>query len=186
MNKFLFKLKARLKNKSRIWPTVKLKNTGNISLGARSKILDGCHLIASRGKITIGDRVHLNRNVILYSERSLSHIQIADGVEINDGTAIYGHAPVTIKEDTLIGPGVKIVAYNHNFDDVTRPIKEQGSIAKEVTIGKGCWLGANSVVLAGVTVGDGVVVAAGSVVTKDIPNNAVVAGAPAKIKKYRK
>ncbi|MFQ5632708.1 MAG: DapH/DapD/GlmU-related protein, partial [bacterium] len=66
-----------------------------------------------------------------------------------------------------------------------KPMREQPSIYKDITIGDDVWLGSNVVVIAGVTIGDGCVVAAGSVVTKDIPAYAIAGGVPAKVLKKR-
>ena len=89
---------------------------------------------------------------------------------------------ITIEDYALIGSGVHIYVSNHEFKDVTRPIFFQGhgEIMPHV-IRKGCWIGANAIILPGVEVGENSVVAAGSVVTKSVPKNTVVAGCPAKI-----
>jgi len=85
----------------------------------------------------------------------------------------------------LMGPRVTLLAENHVFDDLDLPIKEQGVVRSAIHIEDDCWLGAGSTVLAGVTVGHGSVVAAGSVVTKDVPPGSVVAGVPAKLVRSR-
>ena len=76
-----------------------------------------------------------------------------------------------------------MTALNHNFEDATQRIDEQGVGTKPVVIGDDVWIGANAVILPGVTIGRHCVVAAGAVVTKDVPDNSVVAGVPAKILK---
>ncbi len=91
--------------------------------------------------------------------------------------------------DVLIGnhvnlaQGIVITALNHNFKDTTMRIDEQGISTNPVTIGDDVWIGANAVILPGVTIGKHVVIAAGAVVAKDVPNNSVVGGVPAKILK---
>ncbi len=79
-------------------------------------------------------------------------------------------------ENIYIGPGVKIISANHDVDNFLVHVK-----TRPIVIGDNCWLGANSVILAGVEVGDHVIVSAGSVVTHDFPSNCIVAGVPAKI-----
>ena len=74
-----------------------------------------------------------------------------------------------------------MTALNHNFADTTKRIDEQGISTKPVVIGDDVWIGANAVILPGVTIGRHCVVAAGAVVTKDVPDNTVVAGVPAKV-----
>lgn len=88
---------------------------------------------------------------------------------------------IFIEDDVLIGPNVSIYSATHNYKNVNLAIKKQGYIAKKVTIKQGSWLGVNSVIMPGITVGINSVVAAGSIVTKDVPDYCVVAGAPAKI-----
>ena len=85
----------------------------------------------------------------------------------------------------MISPRVSIFAENHDFDNPNIIMKEQGVTKKFVKIEDDCWIAANSIILAGVTIGKGSVIAAGSVVTKDVPAYSVVAGVPAEIIKSR-
>ena len=85
----------------------------------------------------------------------------------------------------MISPRVSIYAENHLFDRTDIPMKEQGVKKQFVKIEDDCWIAANSIILAGVTVGKGSVVAAGSVVSSDVPPYSVVAGVPARIIKQR-
>ena len=79
-----------------------------------------------------------------------------------------------------------VTALNHNFNDTTKRIDEQGVATKAVTIADDVWIGANAVVLPGVTIGQHSVVAAGAVVTQDVPPYSVVGGVPAKVIKNLK
>jgi acetyltransferase-like isoleucine patch superfamily enzyme len=92
---------------------------------------------------------------------------------------------VTIGNHTRIACHTVIVASNHNFDDVTKNIHEQGVNAKGVVIGNDVWIGAGVRILDGVHIGDHVVIGAGSVVTKDIPENAIAVGVPARVIRKR-
>lgn len=117
---------------------------------------------------------------------SFSCINNAVGdVVIGDETRIGLHntiiGPVSIGNNVNLAQGVTVTALNHNFDDVTKRIDEQGITTKEVVIGDDVWIGANAVVLPGVHIGRHVVVAAGAVVTKDVPDYTLVGGVPAKI-----
>jgi acetyltransferase-like isoleucine patch superfamily enzyme len=76
-----------------------------------------------------------------------------------------------------------VTALNHNFKDTAKRIDEQGISTNPVVIGDDVWIGANAVILPGVTIGRHCVVAAGAVVTKDVPDNTVVGGVPAKVLK---
>jgi tetrahydrodipicolinate N-succinyltransferase len=79
-----------------------------------------------------------------------------------------------------MGPRVSIYAENHVFENPAILMKDQGVVKKEVIIEDDCWIASNSIILAGVTIGKGSVVAAGSVVTENVEPNSVVAGVPAK------
>lgn len=106
-------------------------------------------------------------------------------VIIDDHTRIGIHntiiGPVTIGSHVNLAQGITVTALNHNFSDTTRRIDEQGISTNPVTIEDDVWIGANAVILPGVTIGQHAVVAAGAVVTADVPANTVVGGVPARI-----
>ena len=106
-------------------------------------------------------------------------------VTIGNHTRIGIHCtvigPVCIGNNVNLAQGITVTALNHNFEDTTKRIDEQGISTKPVVIGDDVWIGANAVILPGVTIGRHVVVAAGAVVTKDVPDNCVVGGVPAKV-----
>jgi acetyltransferase-like isoleucine patch superfamily enzyme len=91
---------------------------------------------------------------------------------------------VSVGDHTVIAPGCFITDHNHGID-AGRRVDQQPCIAKPVTIGRDVWLGAKVIVLAGVKIGDGAVVAANAVVTQNVPPLAVVAGTPAKLLYFR-
>lgn len=93
---------------------------------------------------------------------------------------------ITIEDDVLFGPNVSVYSSTHKFDDHSKPIKNQGYTCSPVLLKKGCWIGINSVILPGVTIGVNAVIGSNSVVTKDIPDYAVAVGAPARVIKYTK
>jgi len=106
-------------------------------------------------------------------------------VVIGDHTRIGLHntviGPVKIGHHVNLAQGVTVTALNHNFKDANKRIDEQGISTAPVTIGDDIWIGANAVILPGVTIGNHSVVAAGAVVTKDVPPRSLVAGVPARI-----
>lgn len=106
-------------------------------------------------------------------------------VIIGDHTRVGLHntviGPVTIGNHVNLAQGITVTALNHNFTEKDMRIDEQGVSTTPVTIGHDIWIGANAVILPGVTIGDHSVVAAGAVVTKDVPPHTLVAGVPAKI-----
>lgn len=106
-------------------------------------------------------------------------------VIIGDHTRVGLHntviGPVTIGSHVNLAQGITVTALNHNFSETGKRIDEQGVTTTPVTIGNDIWIGANAVVLPGVTIGDHSVVAAGAVVTKNVPPHTLVAGVPAKV-----
>ena len=106
-------------------------------------------------------------------------------VIIGDHTRIGLHdtiiGPVTIGSHVNLAQGITITALNHNFDDSEKRIDQQGVTTKEVVLEDDIWVGANAVILPGVTIGKHAVVAAGAIVTKDVPPHSLVAGVPAKV-----
>jgi len=95
------------------------------------------------------------------------------------------NARLIIEDDVLLGPNVTIVTSNYGFTDRDRPIHEQVWSESDVVLGRRCWLGANVVILPGVRIGEGAVIAAGAVVTSSIPAFAIAGGVPAKVIKQR-
>jgi acetyltransferase-like isoleucine patch superfamily enzyme len=104
----------------------------------------------------------------------------------NWGTWINAQGGVEVGSNVLIGPGCIIHSANHKFDRADIPIRMQGYIKAQVRIEDDCWLGANVIVLPGVTIGKGSVIGAGSVVTENIPPYSVAVGNPAKVIRSRK
>jgi acetyltransferase-like isoleucine patch superfamily enzyme len=113
---------------------------------------------------TVKKTVYLGKNVAPYFA--------------NCGNCYFsGINKIYIGDNTIFAPGVKVISANHNKEDYSKHIKD----TDPVSIGKNCWLGANSIILPGVQLGDNVIVGAGSVVTKSFPGNVIIAGNPAKI-----
>ena len=98
---------------------------------------------------------------------------------IGIGSVLIG--PIEVGDDVLLAQHVVCSGLNHEFRDTTVPIREQPVTTKTIRIGAGSWLGSNAVVTAGVQIGAHCVIAAGSVVTKDVPDRCVVGGNPARI-----
>ena len=110
---------------------------------------------------------------------AVGDVTIGDYTRIGIHNTIIG--PVCIGNHVNLAQGITITALNHNFEDTSKRIDEQGISTKPVVIGDDVWIGANAVVLPGVTIGSHCVVAAGAVVTKDVPDHTLVGGVPAKI-----
>ena len=115
-------------------------------------------------KISLGKRVIIRPNTMLF----------ADPRERN------GY--ITIEDDVMIGSGVHIYVANYRYDLKDRYIIDQGHCeTKDVLLKEGCWIGANSIILPGVTIGKNAVIGAGSIVTKDVPEYCVSVGNPSKV-----
>lgn len=117
-------------------------------------------------------------------------ISLGENVVIRPGTMLFASPQsdasiqISIEENAMLGSGGHIYVSNHAFNDVSRPIIQQGhQDIKSVRIGKGAWIGANAIILPGVSIGENAVIGAGSVVTRSIPSHVVACGNPAKVVK---
>lgn len=116
------------------------------------------------------------------------HVAIGENVSINDFAWIAANkngGGIRIGKNTLIGPRCILHSGNHVYELSGIPIRQQGHKFDPIEIGEDVWIAANVTILKGVKIGDGAIVAAGSVVTKDVDNYSLVAGVPAKHLKYR-
>ena len=110
---------------------------------------------------------------------AVGDVIIGDHTRIGLHNTIIG--PVDIGSHVNLAQGITVSALNHNFSDASKRIDEQGVSTTPVTIEDDVWIGANAVILPGVTIGEHCVVSAGAVVTKDVPPHSLVAGVPAKV-----
>lgn len=101
---------------------------------------------------------------------------VGKDVFVNSGCKFQDQGGIVIGDGTLIGHNVVLATLNHDFS----PSRRRDLRPAPIRIGKNVWIGANVTVLPGVTIGDGAVIAAGAVVTKDVPENTVMGGVPAK------
>jgi len=101
------------------------------------------------------------------------------------GTNCIIQSNTIIGDYVIMGPDVKIYTKNHGYQSLAIPVALQPNEEKEVVIGNDVWLGANVIITPGVHIGNHVIIAAGSVVTKDVPDYAIFGGVPAKLIKYR-
>ena len=110
---------------------------------------------------------------------AVGDVIIGDHTRIGLHNTIIG--PVTIGSHVNLAQGITVTALNHNFTDTEKRIDEQGVSTSSVTIEDDIWIGANATILSGVKIGQHSVIAAGAVVTKDVPPHSLVAGVPAKV-----
>lgn len=126
----------------------------------------------------VGERVDDSVNLFppFYSDFG-KNIRFGRDVFVNMGCKFQDQGGITIGDGALLGHNVLIATLNHDMD----PSKRADMHPAAVTIGKKVWVGANCTILPGVTIGDGAVIAAASVVTRDVPENSLAVGSPAKV-----
>lgn len=113
-----------------------------------------------------------------------TQISLGSRVVIRPGCMLFANATgtITIEDDVMLGSGVQIYVGNHRFDDPTTPIIDQGHMpSAPVVLRRGCWIGANAIILPGVVVGENAVIGAGSIVTRSVDPRVLVAGNPARL-----
>jgi maltose O-acetyltransferase len=166
-------------NDGRTWLNARWHFRRAARVGSRVR-LAGRPRVSARGTLIVGDRVRID-SIIARVELTTDPggtLEICDRAFINAGCSIAATKLVRIGEDALIGPHCILIdnAYHHVDPDRRLERPESAAIVLEPNV----WLGARSIVLPGVTIGEGACVAAGSVVTKDVAPRTLVGGAPAK------
>jgi acetyltransferase-like isoleucine patch superfamily enzyme len=135
-------------------------------------------LIADAARLNIEARVQvLNDSMLIAHDGDTLHI--GPDVFISQHCTISGS--VSIGRDTLIAGYVTMIDANHVFTDTQRPVREQGGSRGPIYVGNDVWIGTHAIILQGVTIGNGAVVAANATVTRDVPEYAIVAGTPARV-----
>ena len=150
--------------KTTIGPHVRIRRPYCVTAGAHTYFEHGVFLkiVDENASVTLGERVFLGAGTQL---------------DISESLVIGAHA--------LIAPGVFITDHTHNSSRGAL-VREQGIRSGRVVIGNDVWIGTRAVILPGVTIGDGAIIGAGAVVTKDVPANAIAAGTPARVIGERK
>lgn len=166
---------------------VVVRHPSNIRIGSNVTVDENCVLDgrgAGPGGFIIEDEVLINRNCLILAKTG--PIRIGRRTSIGSNSVIVSISGIEFGEAVLTAGDISVSAGRYRFEDLDRPIMDQGVYSKgPIRIGSGSWIGTGAVILDGVRVGKGAVVGAGSVVTKDVPDNAVVAGNPARILKVR-
>lgn len=157
----------------------------------RLVIEDGAEVQAlSTGGVRFGSDVSIGARSAIrpssyYGGEVGAGLRMGDHSSIATGCFIGCSGAVDIGDDVMLGPGVQLHAENHRFDDAAAAIKGQGVERLGIVIEDDCWIGAGTIITAGVRVGRGSVVGAGSVVTRDLPPLSVAAGSPARVLRSR-
>lgn len=116
--------------------------------------------------------------------RETGGVALGQGTFVGSGCEFNITSAITVGENCLIASGCRFIDHNHGIE-VGVPMKQQEEREEPITIGSDVWIGANCVVLKGVYIGDGAIVAAGSVVTKPLQSMGIYAGAPARLMRFR-
>jgi acetyltransferase-like isoleucine patch superfamily enzyme len=142
----------------------------------RSQALE--HTIPRRG-LRVGARSWIADTVSIIDPQN---VEVGSRVSVGPHARLWAspNARLVIADDVLIGPNVIIVTANHGFAQRDVRVGDQPQIEQDVLIGRDAWIGANAVILPGIRIGEGAVVAAGSVVNRDVEPYAVVGGVPAR------
>lgn len=154
--------------------------------------------LAATGCVTFGERAYISplagfvpANVRVGDGSYIAgyayvteHVVMGSHCTINPYTVVRGQ--VTMGDGVRIGAHANVLGFNHNHADVNKPIYQQGVSAKGIVIGDDVWIGSAAMILDGVTVGSHCLIAAGAVVTRDVPDYAVVAGNPARVLRDRR
>jgi acetyltransferase-like isoleucine patch superfamily enzyme len=185
---------------------LKIRMSGGLLFCGRAVVIENGYMIKSGPNLILEDYVQINalseNGIILGRNVTIGKAAIimcsgviankGVGLEIGDYSAVGAQSfigcqgGVKIGANVIMGPGVRIFSENHNYEDISIPIRLQGETRKGVVIEDDCWVGSGATILDGVTIGTGSLIAAGSVVSKSMPPFSVVAGVPAKVIKSRK
>ena len=157
----------------------------HVAAGARVREDAWLNCIDATSRIEIGSGTLIMPYAKLVSGFG-GFIKIGRNCTIHSFDVLYGFTGgLTLGDEVRTGTNVTLISSNHNFDDVTRPMHEQGFTSRGIVISDNVWIGAGVIVLDGVTVGPNTVLAAGCVVTKNVPESSVCAGVPAVVKRRR-
>lgn len=171
---------------------VRLRNRRHISVGRNFIAEDSCEIQGlSKEGIRFGDDVTVGSYAMIrpsgYYGREIGNgLKVGNGSNIGPYNYIGASGGIVIGDEVMMGPRVSLYAENHQFGETDVSMHRQGCIRKGIVIEDDCWLGGNCIILDGVTVGEGSIVAAGAVVTKNVPPYSIVAGNPARVIRSRR
>src|SRR6201996_8441892 len=139
--------------------------------------------IAPKGRVEFGRFVWIGDRTKIRCHEGL--VEIGAKTVIGQEATITAYQRIRIGEQCVIAARAMFIVFDHGVVEVERPIREQGIYKRDVIVGSNVWIGYGACVLRGVSVGDNAVIGTNSVVTKDVPANAVVGGIPAKVLRMR-
>ena len=142
--------------------TFEIGNDARVHLGRWSWIGSGCKIRAHEGEVLIGAKTVLGQECTI---SAFQHVEIG--------------------RECIVADRVMLIDFDHGAAEVDRPMRAQGIYKRDVVVGHNCWLGYGACILRGVTVGDNSIVGTNSVVTKDVAENSIAGGAPARVLRMR-
>lgn len=164
--------------------TAFLNLSPRIDISTSSRVVLSSTISMKGGEVDIGDNctIHSGAKILPSGGR----ISLGSDTTVNPDTILYGHGGLSVGDGVRIAAQCAIVPSNHNYSDPNVPIRNQGLTEEGVKIEDDIWIGAGCKILDGVTIHEGSVIGAGSVVTKSIPPYSVAVGSPAQVVKSRK
>jgi len=168
----------------------RIEGAGSAFFGKGVQLGDYLHIIAwGEEGLSIGDYSWIGGHSYLKVSFSFNDpgkfIRIGRNVGIGEFAHLGGAGGLEIGDDCIIGPYFSCHPENHRFPEIKELIRLQGTERKGIRIGRNCWIGAKVSILDGVRIGENSIIAAGAVVTKSMPANAVIGGVPAKVIRLR-
>ncbi|MFK0162915.1 acyltransferase [Rhizobium sp. NPDC090279] len=160
-----------------------LFRSGVLKIGRSTKVPLGTRIIWQRGDVRIGERVHFRKGVVIDAQEG--SIEVGDHVSFNEYSILLGRGGIVIGNDVRIAAHAMVVSFDHNFDDVSRPIRLQGVTKKPVVIEDDVWIGAGAKILGGAHISKGCVIGANAVVKGRTEPYGIYVGAPARLLKRR-
>ncbi|NTF40826.1 DapH/DapD/GlmU-related protein [Rhizobium rhizogenes] len=157
--------------------------SGALKIGRSTKVPFGTKIIWKRGDVRIGERVHFRKGVVIDAQEG--SIEVGNHVSFNEYSILLGRGGISIGNDVRIAAHAMVVSFDHNFDDLTQPIRLQGVTKKPIVIEDDVWIGAGAKILGGAHIARGCVIGANAVVKGKTEPYGIYVGAPARLLKRR-
>lgn len=168
---------------ARISSSAIIRGSAHIEIGAGARIGRQVELNARQGSICLGAQASIGPFTLI--EARGGRIKIGDRTGIGPFCVLYGHGNLEIGTDCMIASHVVCIPENHRYERIDVPMRLQGGTQRGIRIGDDVWLATRVVVLDGVSIGNGAIIGAGAVVTRDIPPYAIAYGVPARVVGFR-
>ncbi|MGN1097970.1 MAG: acyltransferase, partial [Clostridia bacterium] len=165
-------------NEQKVWQSELTRRTGFV-FGGDCVVSPDAHIYEVK-RAVVGNSVKIGSHALLRRP----DLVMGDNCTVNSYAVLHGK--ITIGSNVSIAPGAKFFGENHNFSRIDIPFKQQGNRTEGIIVGDDVWIGADAVIVDGVKIGSHVVIAAGAVVTKDVPDYALAGGNPARVIRDRR